>query len=350
MSSPNPTDDLADMAPVLYNLLVGLLSPMFLGVVSGSDSLATARTAAVETLKTFRIRDVWELWTCVQIMCFGMAALNSLGMSMEEGMSPAMVLRLRGTAGSLHRASQQNRHMLEQYREIERPVAPTRHVDPSWLTPFDPEKAQADAEASVAAAERMLAEARGQAPLPPPAVTVSNAPASATDAVPASFSAPQNLAPTSPAPTSREPKPAKTGAALRAKKTPASVADADAMRAWLEAVPDRIGAVASPGSVRATSAVSASAVLAASPRPGTATPRAGVAAAANLDAERKKIWADAMLVVAKEITTDKTCTTEQEQRANALRISALTYTATNLLQNVTPPPLAPFRLPRPPKR
>jgi hypothetical protein len=122
------------------------------------------------------------------------------------------------------------------------------------------------------------------------------------------------------------------------------------MRAWLEAAPDRVEAFASPGSLRATSSVSANAILATSSGRGAGAVPPRAMSAANLDAERKKIWADAMLVVAKEITTDKTCTTEQEQRANALRISALTSTATNLLLSVVPPPSTPFRLPRPPKR
>src|ERR1700722_16914447 len=95
---------------ILLTLIVALLAPMFL-TVSGSD-INLARLAALETVNAYRARSHTDLITIAHIVGCGLVALGSLGLSMTDGLSLSMVLRLRGNAVALNRVADQNRRTL----------------------------------------------------------------------------------------------------------------------------------------------------------------------------------------------------------------------------------------------
>src|ERR1700722_11144179 len=79
---------------ILLTLIVALLAPMFL-TVRGRD-INPARLAALETGNAYRARSHTDLITIAHIVGCGLVALGSLGLSMTDGLSLSMVLRLRG--------------------------------------------------------------------------------------------------------------------------------------------------------------------------------------------------------------------------------------------------------------
>jgi hypothetical protein len=99
---------------ILMALIVTLLAPMFLGVTAGN--IDYARLAAIETVNAYRARNHADLIAIAQIIGFGLAALGSLSLSMDDDISPAMALRLRGNANALNRSAEQNRRALMETR------------------------------------------------------------------------------------------------------------------------------------------------------------------------------------------------------------------------------------------
>ncbi len=109
MSAPKP----ATPSETLVAILITFLTPLFLGGVTGNHDIAAARSAAVETVNSFRIRNAWDLFKVVQIIAFGIAALGSLDLSMDDGMSVSMVLRCRANANALQRSSDRAQSRLD---------------------------------------------------------------------------------------------------------------------------------------------------------------------------------------------------------------------------------------------
>jgi hypothetical protein len=101
----NPSD-------LLMHLIVALLAPMFLSASAGD--IGFARLAAIETVNAYRIRNHADLLTVAQIIAFGLTALGSLSLSLADGVSLPMALRLRGNANALNRSGQQNRRALRE--------------------------------------------------------------------------------------------------------------------------------------------------------------------------------------------------------------------------------------------
>jgi hypothetical protein len=151
-------------AEALMALIVTLLAPMFLGVTAGDFSLA--RLAALETVSAYQARNQADLIAIAQIIAYGLAALGSLSLSMDDNISLSMALRLRGNANALDRSAEHNRRALAQTR----PEAPALQ---------QPSAADARYEAEVIAnleeTKRCVAEA--QARLHPPAPAPAPAPA-----------------------------------------------------------------------------------------------------------------------------------------------------------------------------
>ena len=100
---------------------------MFL-TASGGD-IGFASMAALETVNSYRVRTLADLIAAAQIVAYGLAALGSLSLSMDDGLSLPMLLRLRGNANACTRSAEHNRRALEKRRPDDR-AAPTRPHPP----------------------------------------------------------------------------------------------------------------------------------------------------------------------------------------------------------------------------
>jgi hypothetical protein len=161
MTETTPSDPPPEAAPgpllavlpadILMNLIVTLLAPMFL-TASGGD-IGFASMAALETVNSYRVRNLADLIVVAQIVAYGLAALGSLSLSMDDGISLPMILRLRGNANACTRSAEHNRRALEKARSGDREshqAAPTQ----------DPADAQYEAEvmANLAETKKLIAE------------------------------------------------------------------------------------------------------------------------------------------------------------------------------------------------
>jgi hypothetical protein len=162
----DPPAEAIDLHPseVLMALIVTLLAPMFLGVSAGDISLA--RLAALETVSAYQARNQADLIAIAQIIAYGLAALGSLSLSMDDNISIPMALRLRGNANALDRSAEHNRRALAQTR----PDAPA----PQQPSPADA-RYEAETLANLEETKRCVAAAQARlhppAPVPAPAPT-----------------------------------------------------------------------------------------------------------------------------------------------------------------------------------
>jgi len=140
---------------ILLHILVFLLAPMFLTTSDGD--IAFARAAALETIQSYQARNNADLITIAQIIAYGLTALGSLSLSMEDNLSLAMTIRLRANAATMTRSAEQSRRALrESGGDTARPNPPE--------TPFtETDQAyEASVLASVAAARTSTANCRAQ--------------------------------------------------------------------------------------------------------------------------------------------------------------------------------------------
>jgi hypothetical protein len=105
MSAPSPDTN-------LVNLILALLTPMFLWSTAGDIRLAHG--AAAQTLNEYRVANRLSLFTVAKIIAFDIATLSSLSLSMYEDVSMLLALRLRANATGLDRSAERNRRRLEQ--------------------------------------------------------------------------------------------------------------------------------------------------------------------------------------------------------------------------------------------
>jgi hypothetical protein len=108
-SSPRQPHDLGGL---LLELIITLLTPMFLA--AGGGNLTHARAAATETLASYRTQTQHDLITVAKIIAFGLATLASLSRSMEDDLTVSQILRLRSNANATDRSEHRNRQALEQ--------------------------------------------------------------------------------------------------------------------------------------------------------------------------------------------------------------------------------------------
>ena len=158
-AAPNPAAAFTP-AQIVQALMVSCIYPLLQNKRTGPLDPAMAHAAAIEMLKSFHIRDTWELFIYTQVITFGLAALDSLGLSMTQGLTPAMVLRCRGNANGLQRTAQLSRRALDEHRaaaEARRAREAARAEIPDLAV------AQAKAAAQIAETERVLAAARARA-------------------------------------------------------------------------------------------------------------------------------------------------------------------------------------------
>ena len=139
MSASEPATPFTNMA----NLILALLTPMFLWSTNGDIRLAYS--AAAQTVNEYRITNRLSLFTVAKIIAFDIATLSSLSQSAYEDVSVLLALRLRGNANSLDRSGERNRRLLEQE---------------SRARPAD--EGDSSARAAVDAAERMAREANAR--------------------------------------------------------------------------------------------------------------------------------------------------------------------------------------------
>ncbi len=95
---------------ILTHLVVTFLTPMFLATTGGD--LDQARAAALATVQACTIRNPLDLLLVGQLIALSFATLCSVSQSMDEDLSINQVLRLRGNAANLHRASENCRAAL----------------------------------------------------------------------------------------------------------------------------------------------------------------------------------------------------------------------------------------------
>jgi hypothetical protein len=128
-------------ADSLLNLVITLLTPMFL-LAAGGD-LSFARLAAAETIDSYRAETRTDLITVAKIIAFGLTTLASLCRSMEDDLTISQILRLRSNANAADRAEHRNRLSLQQ-RQTEHPAAPRQDPEPHPDAYIDDAAAAAD--------------------------------------------------------------------------------------------------------------------------------------------------------------------------------------------------------------
>ncbi|MFO1029389.1 MAG: hypothetical protein U1E70_29820 [Acetobacteraceae bacterium] len=292
----------------LLAILITFLTPLFLGGASGNSDLAAARAAAVEAVESFRPRNAWELLTTVQVVAFSIAALGSIGMSLDDTLSASGVLRCRSNANALQRTADKARDRLEK-----------RRAQPSKtdIAPMRPEQIEATLR-QAAAAQRAAAEARAalEGHQPPAGSPVLQALADVAGG-------------SSTASAAADPMPAIPPSAARGRRAmtkPASAGNA-------ATAPHQGSAVTEAGALPPP---------ARSAPPQTTRPL--------LPDRHQVAWATAMANVAAELTRDLDHLPPAEQRLHRLRVDALTQASQRLTRG-GPPDLPPgFPGLRPPHR
>jgi hypothetical protein len=176
MSAPEP----ASLNTNLVNLVLALLTPMFLWATEGDIRLA--HIAAAQTLKEFGLTHRLSLFTAAKIIAFDIATLSSLSQSMYEDVSMLLGLRLRGNAISLDRSAARNRVVLDKERRSAAPARAEDSVDPAIA---EAQRMVAEAKARVQAAAAPPAEAQ---PVAEPAAVAAPPPVSPSAAAPSAAS------------------------------------------------------------------------------------------------------------------------------------------------------------------
>ncbi|WP_158921665.1 hypothetical protein [Acidisphaera sp. S103] len=114
-------------AAVLETILLRL-APLFLA--GAGDDLTAARHAAAQTLGSYRPETEDELRLAVNIIAFGLHALEALGQAAAPDLPVTRVLRLRGNAVSLSRESAKAQRSLDQLQKARRQNRPAEPVEP----------------------------------------------------------------------------------------------------------------------------------------------------------------------------------------------------------------------------
>jgi hypothetical protein len=129
---PDPPPIGSRTAGFLTSVIISSLAPAFLGATGGDIKLA--RMAVEEIIGEYRARNRIDLIAVGQIVANGLAALGSLGQSMNDEIALPMALRLRGNAISLNRTAEQNRRARRENRNTEPvPLGVDTYVEPAPL-------------------------------------------------------------------------------------------------------------------------------------------------------------------------------------------------------------------------
>jgi hypothetical protein len=297
-----PTHAGADLtlADILMHLVAIHLAPMFLCVTGGD--IDHARMAAIETVNAYRAQTHADLIAIAQIVAFGLGALGSLSLAMNDDISVGMTLRLRGNANACNRSAEQNRRALRQHR-LE--TGSIEHARRECAPEPGQDAYEAEVIANVAATRQLVAETQAQMQAgnqaQPPAAPKAPAPAPAA----AALNIPTVAIPTVNIPTVNIP-------------------------------PVAIPTGNIPTGAIPTTVISGKALISpAFPGPGTT------------EQQWQGIWAAAMADVAAEYTADIPNLSPKQRRAASLRAAALTSCANDLLTGNHAPGPRPGGLIRP---
>jgi hypothetical protein len=104
----------ATITAAFLDRILTLLAPLFLAATDGD--LTAARAAVRSTLASYHARNDTELRLVALTVAFGFGALDALGRAADPELSLTQVLRLRGNAAALSRASHQNQRILDKLR------------------------------------------------------------------------------------------------------------------------------------------------------------------------------------------------------------------------------------------
>ena len=121
--------------------------------------------AAIEAVDSYRVRNLADLIAVAQIIGYGLAALGSLSLSMDDEMSLSMVLRLRGNANALNRSAEQNRRAIQKFLVPQEPEIAAQQAIPAAIDTHDDEIGD-ESFLSTAAAELLAAESRSRLAAP----------------------------------------------------------------------------------------------------------------------------------------------------------------------------------------
>ena len=138
-----------DPGGLLLELIITLLTPMFLAIAGGN--LTHARAAATETLVSYRAQTQHDLIAIAKIIAFGLATISSLSRSMEDDLTLNQILRLRANANATDRSEHRNRQALEKTHAREAAGPPLAPVIDTAPAPQLPQAAKTDAQMQYAA-------------------------------------------------------------------------------------------------------------------------------------------------------------------------------------------------------
>jgi hypothetical protein len=136
----------ADIAQATLDTLIAPLALLFLAGACGD--IAAARFAASQMLSAFNAETPDELGLAAEVVSLQMHVLKALGDSSEPDLSLNQILRLRGGAVSLSRASHSARHELEQLQRARRagitvqPAEAASQAAPDQPSPVQPAPAK----------------------------------------------------------------------------------------------------------------------------------------------------------------------------------------------------------------
>ncbi len=140
----------------LVNLLITLLTPMFIAAAGGD--LRLARLGAQQMLLAYKAHNHADWLTIAQVVALGLATLNTLCLSFVETLPVTLVVRLNNSADRLNRAEGRQRKVLAEsaskpQAETSLPPATTPAPEPDPATAVSVEPKPQAAPQPQAAAE-----------------------------------------------------------------------------------------------------------------------------------------------------------------------------------------------------
>jgi hypothetical protein len=144
---------------LILDKILAFLAPLFLEASSGDT--AAAREAARALLAEHNPRTDRELRRAALIIAFDFGALDALSRSVAAELTLSQVLRLRGNANALNRASLQNQKALDALQQLEPEPSEAAADLPVSLEPADL-ASFARAEAPISRQQRRAAERQAE--------------------------------------------------------------------------------------------------------------------------------------------------------------------------------------------
>ncbi|HET6609927.1 MAG TPA: hypothetical protein VFG62_24885 [Rhodopila sp.] len=181
MSATAQTQPAPRISPVndLVNLLIVMLTPVFLGPAGGD--LRLARLGAQQALLAFKAEHHADWLTIAQIVAFGLATLNTLCLSFVEDLPIQAVLRLNNSADRLSKAEMRHRKVRQEPKGAAAPQ-PAQAIQPTPM-PAVPRQSATNSstaaplsQAQPAAAKSALSSAAAEAAVPEPADSIQAPP------------------------------------------------------------------------------------------------------------------------------------------------------------------------------